>query len=542
VADAERKAAEFAEATRAADAAAALAGRQREEEERIALARLEEAQAEQARAEQARIESEKAAAAEVERTRIEAERSATAEREKKETARRAEAAARAEQEEKELAARELVARQNAAARTEATESTTAPREFVSASAVPRESETGARNKFPVWQIGAGVVILGLLLALSWHHLRPHSHSDEENGGSAANSSQGSGAGSESTVPTTPGAQKSSSGANEPSRGSGSSSGAGTSSNAALGASSGSDDAPSIDARGSGAGGKRGDAAHAKRGQDTSVGVAENRAPNAANGAGKSPSATSKPPANNNANSNPSAGAASTNAAATPLRVNATEQEAKIENRGSPVYPAQAAQNHISGMVVLDVVVAKDGTVKSVAVTSGDPALTGSAVDAVKQRHYAPTLVNGLPVEVETTVSINYAIKDSPSPAVNGVNGGGDAANSAGQQAPCTLGSVTFKENGTMIIGTVPYAYSGNAKLATLAVVGFPVGSDKKRIAGVALAETTLPAAIGTAPFSMESRPSLNGGGATGEFVEVVVIVKSTGEALCGKLVPYLRNW
>jgi TonB family protein len=240
--------------------------------------------------------------------------------------------------------------------------------------------------------------------------------------------------------------------------------------------------------------------------------------------------------------NPSAGAASTNAAATPLRVNATEQEAKIENRVSPVYPAQAAQNHISGMVVLDVVVAKDGTVKNVAVTSGDPALTGSAVDAVKQRHYAPTLVNGLPVEVETTVSINYAIKDSPSPAVNGVNGGGDAANSAGQQAPCTLGSVTFKENGTMIIGTVPYAYSGNAKLATLAVVGFPVGSDKKRIAGVALAETTLPAAIGTAPFSMESRPSLNGGGATGEFVEVVVIVKSTGEALCGKLVPYLRNW
>ena len=38
---------------------------------------------------------------------------------------------------------------------------------------------------------------------------------------------------------------------------------------------------------------------------------------------------------------------------------------------SPTYPAQAAQNHISGMVVLDVLIAKDGAVKNVTVTSGD---------------------------------------------------------------------------------------------------------------------------------------------------------------------------
>jgi hypothetical protein len=105
-----------------------------------------------------------------------------------------------------------------------------------------------------------------------------------------------------------------------------------------------------------------------------------------------------------------------------------------------------------------------------------------------------------------------------------------------------LGNVAFQENGAMIVGTVPFTYSGSAKLATLAVVGFPAGADKKRIAGVKLAETTLQSPSGNASFSMESHPSLSGGGTTGEFVEVVVIVKSTGDALCGKLVPYLRNW
>ena len=71
------------------------------------------------------------------------------------------------------------------------------------------------------------------------------------------------------------------------------------------------------------------------------------------------------------------------------------------------------------MVVLDVVIAKDGTVKSVSPTSGDPALTASAMDAVKQRRYQPTLVNGQAVEVETTVSVNYSIKDSPSATPSG---------------------------------------------------------------------------------------------------------------------------
>ena len=427
VAEAARKAAEFAEATRAAEAAAALAKKQREEEERIALARVEAAKAQQARVEQARVEREKAA--EAERRKIEADKAAVAERERKDAERKAEDDARVRREkdrlgqEQEASVRQGMgddaARQTKAAIVAARlEAVVLSREDAgSTDPPPTVDHLKHKSTFPVWQIGAGVVILGLLIALSWHHLRPHSHSDEEGGASLANSPQGA---ATRPAPTTPGTPQngSASGANEPSNGSESGDGSGTSANPASSTGSGAGDAGGSEARGSGEGGKPGDAARTKKSQDTGGGVAGKRAPNAANGAGKSPSATTKPLANN-ANANPAAsGGASTNAASSPLRVSATDQEAKIVKRVSPTYPAQAAQNHISGMVVLDVLIAKDGAVKNVTVTSGDPALTSSAVDAVKQRQYQPTIVDGRAVEVETTVSINYSIKDSPNPAAN----------------------------------------------------------------------------------------------------------------------------
>jgi TonB family protein len=511
VADAARKAAELAEATRAAEAARVAEAERVAETARVAeaarvaevAAAAERERAEKERAEFARIESAKADA---ERRRVEAEKAAAAEREARE-AERAAATAR--------------------------DTTAASRDAVG-SVAPNERET--KKAFPMWQVGAGVVIFGLLFALSWHHLRPHSHSDEEGGTAATNSPP--------ALTPQPAAVAPSSPQN------------GTATNGA----SSTDESKSS--------GNHGDNAHAKKARDVapekdSTPSRDTSASKSANAGDKARGSTTNPaaassPASSGATTSgsSSAGGASGGAtnsaasagAATPLRVSATDQEAKVAKRVSPVYPAQAAQNHISGMVVLDVVIAKDGTVKSVSPTSGDAALTGSAMDAVKQRRYQPTLVNGQPVEVETTVSVNYSIKDSSSAtpnvgaAVAGAGAKGAAAANSGQPAPCTLGNANFRENGTMIVGTVPYTYSGSATLQTLAVVGFPVGADKKRIAGVTLAETTLQSASGTASFSMQSRPSLNGGGTTGEYVEVVMIVKASGEALCVKLAPYLRNW
>jgi TonB family protein len=505
VADAARKAAELAEAARAADAVRVAEAARIAEAARVAeIAEVAERErAEKERAELARIESAKAHA---ERRRVEAEKAAAVERDAREAERAAATARDTMAASRETAGNaELIARKPA---------------------------------FPVWQVGAGIVIFGLLFALSWHHLRPHSHSDEENGATATNSSQGA---APQPAAVAPAPTQNSNAANSASSGDSTSSSKHAGSapvKKARDVARDNDSTPSGDA---------GASKSANAGNSAGASTAAN--PAAASGSASGGGTNANSSGASTAPGGAPSSASSANAA-TPLRVSATDQEAKVIKRVSPVYPAQAAQNHISGMVVLDVVIAKDGTVKSVSPTSGDAALTGSAMDAVKQRRYQPTLVNGQPVEVETTVSVNYSIKDSPSTAPSGgaaaiagpSSTAGAVSSNSGQPAPCTLGNANFRENGTMIVGNVPYTYSGSAALQTLAVVGFPVGSDKKRIQGVTLAETTLQSASGTASFSMESHPSLNGGGTTGEYVEVVMIVKATGQPLCGKTVPYLRNW
>ena len=75
----------------------------------------------------------------------------------------------------------------------------------------------------------------------------------------------------------------------------------------------------------------------------------------------------------------------------------------------PVYPALARQARIYGVVLLDVIIAKDGSVSSAEVVSGHPMLVGAAVDAVRSWKYKPYLQNGAAVEVGTQVSVNFEL-------------------------------------------------------------------------------------------------------------------------------------
>jgi TonB family protein len=77
---------------------------------------------------------------------------------------------------------------------------------------------------------------------------------------------------------------------------------------------------------------------------------------------------------------------------------------------SPVYPPLAVQARIEGTVRLHTIIAKDGTVLQIEVMSGHPLLVQAAIDAVRQWRYRPTLLNGEPVEVDTTVDVIFSIK------------------------------------------------------------------------------------------------------------------------------------
>jgi periplasmic protein TonB len=60
-------------------------------------------------------------------------------------------------------------------------------------------------------------------------------------------------------------------------------------------------------------------------------------------------------------------------------------------------------------VELRAVIATDGTIQSLEVISGDPLLIRSALDAVRDWRYHPTILNGQPIEVETHITVIYTL-------------------------------------------------------------------------------------------------------------------------------------
>ncbi len=81
---------------------------------------------------------------------------------------------------------------------------------------------------------------------------------------------------------------------------------------------------------------------------------------------------------------------------------------------SPVYPPIAKAAHITGVVLLHAVISKEDTVTGVDVVSGPDMLLSAALEAVRQWTYKPYLLNGTPVEVHTTVAVNFNIGGVPS--------------------------------------------------------------------------------------------------------------------------------
>jgi protein TonB len=97
--------------------------------------------------------------------------------------------------------------------------------------------------------------------------------------------------------------------------------------------------------------------------------------------------------------------------ATPARIRqgGNVQQAKLINMVRPIYPPLAKQARISGTVRLHAIIAKDGSVIQLEVVHGHPLLVQSALDAVRQWRYQPTLLNGEPVEVDTTVDVVFSL-------------------------------------------------------------------------------------------------------------------------------------
>ncbi len=84
--------------------------------------------------------------------------------------------------------------------------------------------------------------------------------------------------------------------------------------------------------------------------------------------------------------------------------------AMLIHRVEPVYPILPKQIGRSGRVELRAVIATDGTIQSLQVVSGDPLFYQSAMDAVRQWRYKPTVLNGEPVEIDTFITVIYNMR------------------------------------------------------------------------------------------------------------------------------------
>ncbi len=94
-----------------------------------------------------------------------------------------------------------------------------------------------------------------------------------------------------------------------------------------------------------------------------------------------------------------------------IRVGGSVQAAKALQAPKPIYPASAESAGIAGTVLLRAVISTDGGIMGLTVLSSpDPMLADAAVEAVRQWRYLPTLLNGQPVEVVTTISVNFRLE------------------------------------------------------------------------------------------------------------------------------------
>jgi TonB family protein len=89
------------------------------------------------------------------------------------------------------------------------------------------------------------------------------------------------------------------------------------------------------------------------------------------------------------------------------KVPAEVMERLLIRKVDPVYPEAARRANLQGVVVLDAVIAADGTVVNIHPVSGNDTLVASAMDAARWWRFRPYRVRGEPATVETTLSVEF---------------------------------------------------------------------------------------------------------------------------------------
>jgi TonB family protein len=90
-----------------------------------------------------------------------------------------------------------------------------------------------------------------------------------------------------------------------------------------------------------------------------------------------------------------------------VRVSPSAMEANLVASRVPAYPETAKIEGVEGPVVMQAIISKDGFVKRMHVIQGDSRLRSAATEAVSRWRYRPYMLSGQPVEVATTITVDF---------------------------------------------------------------------------------------------------------------------------------------
>jgi protein TonB len=95
----------------------------------------------------------------------------------------------------------------------------------------------------------------------------------------------------------------------------------------------------------------------------------------------------------------------------PQHISEGVMAAALINKVQPEYPYMAKVAHVAGEVKLRAIIGTDGKIRQLEVISGPALLQGAAVAAVRNWRYRPTMLSGVPVEVETLITVNFILNE-----------------------------------------------------------------------------------------------------------------------------------
>ena len=93
----------------------------------------------------------------------------------------------------------------------------------------------------------------------------------------------------------------------------------------------------------------------------------------------------------------------------PVKLEEEVADRLVLRKVSPVYPDQALRSGMQGTVVLQALISREGMVEDLKLMGGSLILGEAAVQAVRQWHYQPYVINGRPVETQTQVTVEFKL-------------------------------------------------------------------------------------------------------------------------------------